>query len=179
MVPLYWHSISWVLYTASDIGVSCLPACCSISQSPHWITDGKKTYCSGKCVWSSGQLVSWLELQLLVTVYCSYSSTGWPKANQASQFKCQASKISSQYVLNSKLHQSIKSICIWFASRNHLICIRFWGAKLRRLKGLSLAEMGTFGKSATPCTILYIALSFICFLLSARVGRFRLLHNIE
>ena len=132
-----------------------------------------------KCVWSSGQFVSWLELQLLVTVYCSYSSTGWPKANQASQFKCQASKISSQYVLNSKLHQSIKSICIWFASRNHLICIRFWGAKLRRLKGLSLAEMGTFGKSATPCTILYIALSFICFLLSARVGRFRLLHNIE
>ena len=26
-----------------------------------------------------------------------------------------------------------------------------WGAKLRRLKGLSLAEMGTFGKSARPC----------------------------
>ena len=54
-----------------------------------------------------------------------------------------------------------------------------WGAKLRRLKGLSLAEMGTFGKSARPCTILYITLSFIYFLLAARVGRFRLLHNIE
>ena len=56
-----------------------------------------------------------------------------------------------------------------------------WGAKLRRSKGLSLAiaEMGTFGKSARPCTILYITQSFICFLLAARVGRFRLLHNIE
>ena len=54
-----------------------------------------------------------------------------------------------------------------------------WGARLRRLKGLSLAEMGTFGKSARPCTIFYITLSFISFLLAARVGRFRLVHNIE
>ena len=31
-----------------------------------------------------------------------------------------------------------------------------WGVKLCRSKGLSLAEMGTFGKSARPCTFLYI-----------------------
>ena len=31
-----------------------------------------------------------------------------------------------------------------------------WGARLHRSKGLSLAEMGTFGKSARPCTILYM-----------------------
>ena len=28
-----------------------------------------------------------------------------------------------------------------------------WGLKLRRLKGLSVAEMGTLGKSARPCII--------------------------
>ena len=45
-----------------------------------------------------------------------------------------------------------------------------WGARLRRLKGLSLAEVGTFGKSAKPYTILTITLSFICSLLAVRVG---------
>ena len=36
-----------------------------------------------------------------------------------------------------------------------------WRTKLHRSKWLSLAEMGTFGKSARPCTILYITLTFI------------------
>ena len=83
-------------------------------------------------------------------------------------------------IFNSRVSQNLgkKSISS-FLSLQPANRDSFWGFKLRRAKGLSLAEMRMLRKSARPCTILYNTPSFICFFLAARVERFGLLHNIQ